>query len=81
MGDDSSEKEKEMQKLYDAIGYTENEVITPFPKEVLLLNRINNSCLVLINHNLPISIFSTSYVLLKSDVDITLSFSFLSSFP
>ena len=23
-----------MQKLYSAIGYSENEVITPFPKEV-----------------------------------------------
>lgn len=31
MGD---EKDKEMKKLYDAIGYTENEVITPFPKQV-----------------------------------------------
>ena len=29
-----SEKEAEMQKLYEAIGYTENEVITAFPKEV-----------------------------------------------
>lgn len=28
------EKDKEMKKLYDAIGYSENEVITPFPKEV-----------------------------------------------
>lgn len=29
-----SEKETEMQKLYEAIGYTENEVITSFPIEV-----------------------------------------------
>ena len=31
MGDD---KDNEMKKLYDAIGYSENEVTTPFPKEV-----------------------------------------------
>eukprot|EP00111_Clytia_hemisphaerica_P024656 TCONS_00072678-protein len=35
MGDD---QEKEMQKLYDAIGYTENEVITPFPKEYVAMS-------------------------------------------
>lgn len=35
MGSDTKEKDKEMQKLYDAIGYSENEKITPFPKEVM----------------------------------------------
>ena len=34
MGDD---KDKEMEKLYNAIGYSQNEVITPFPKEVSVL--------------------------------------------
>ena len=34
MGSDEKERQKEMQKLYDAIGYSENDVITPYPKEV-----------------------------------------------
>jgi len=36
MDSDNKEKDVEMQKLYDAIGYSENEVITPFPKEVCI---------------------------------------------
>ena len=28
------QRQEEMRKLYSAIGYSENEVITPFPKEV-----------------------------------------------
>jgi len=30
MDSDNKEKDVEMQKLYDAIGYSENEVTTPF---------------------------------------------------
>ena len=45
-----SEREKEMQKLYQAIGYTENEVITPFPADYVALvfkfqlNKITIKC-------------------------------------
>ena len=28
------QRQEEMRKLYSAIGYSENDVITPFPKEV-----------------------------------------------
>lgn len=31
------QKEEELEKLYSAIGYSENEVITAFPKEVQYL--------------------------------------------
>ena len=34
MDSDNKEKDAEMQKLYDAIGYSQNEVVAPFPKEV-----------------------------------------------
>lgn len=37
MDSNNKEKDAEMQKLYDAIGYSENEVVTPFPKEVFAL--------------------------------------------
>ena len=29
------QRKEQMEKLYSAIGYSENEVITPFPKEVI----------------------------------------------
>ena len=33
----SKDASKEMEKLYDSIGYTENEVITAFPNEVIIV--------------------------------------------
>lgn len=37
MGSDAKDRQKEMQKLYHAIGYSENDVITPYPKQYVAL--------------------------------------------